>query len=313
MLKNIENLKKCLENFTYVYCKEENHYNGGVEHMDTLIKLPFIYDFDSALIRLSNDPVNAVNIQGRFVRIPMAEGNIVTVRGIGTKEEPLFQLEGMLNDLQINTVKTIFHFDQSLDDVQKHFQQTDLAPIFNKYEGMPLVRSFSLYGRLMKGIIHQQLNKAFANTLTMRFVEIYGQQVEGVWTYPSPEVVAQLQVAELRNMQFSERKAEYVIGLSKAIAEGGLNLEELRQLDEEEIVRILTNYRGIGPWTAQNFLLFGLGKPNLFPVADVGLQNALKKLWGMDRKPTKLEITERFSDWSPYMSYAALYLWKSIE
>lgn len=287
--------------------------NNGGRKMARLIELPFTYDFEHAIIRLANDPVNTVNIQERLVRIPMEEGNIITLQALGTKESPLFRIEDAQNEAQIETVKKIFHFTQSLETVQEHFLKTDLAPIFKAYEGMPLVRSFTLYGRLMKGIIHQQLNKAFANTLTMRFVEEYGERIDGVWSYPTPEVIAQLSVEELRDMQFSGRKAEYVIGLSKEIAEGRLHLNSLRKLDEEVIIQKLTKHRGIGPWTAQNFLMFGLGKPDLFPVADVGLQNALKKLWEMERKPTQLEITARFPNWRPYLSYAALYLWKSIE
>ena len=62
-----------------------------------------------------------------------------------------------------------------------------------------------------------------------------------------------------------------------------------------------------------SFLMSGLGRPNLFPLADIGLQNALKKLWGMDRKPTIDEMLVHFPDWTPYLSYAALYLWHSIE
>lgn len=154
---------------------------------------------------------------------------------------------------------------------------------------------------------------SFANTLTMRFVEAFGTEEAGVWRYPSPHRIATLDSAVLRNMQFSTRKADYMIGVSKAIAEGSLDLKKLKQLPDEEVIQVLTAYRGIGPWTAQNFLLFGLGRPNLFPFADIGLQNALQQLWGLDRKPTKEEIVARFPDWAPYLSYAALYLWRSIE
>lgn len=286
---------------------------GGGEEMKTIIKLPFVYDFDHALVRLASDPVNAVDIKKKMVSIPMEAGNIIQLRAVGTKEKPSFELDGALDEGQMNKVKEIFHFHQSLDEVTNHFLQTDLATIFKVYKGMPLIRSFSLYGRLMKGIIHQQLNKSFANTLTLRFVQKYGRQIEGGWMYPNPETVANLSVSALREMQFSERKAEYVIGLSQAIASGELDLNMLEKMEDEEVVRILTAYHGVGPWTAQNFLLFGLGRPNLFPLADVGLQNGLKKIWNMDRKPTKEEISTRFPDWAPYLSYAALYLWKSTE
>lgn len=147
----------------------------------------------------------------------------------------------------------------------------------------------------------------------MRFVETFGDSVEGVWRYPSPERIASLDVSVLRDMQFSNRKAEYIIGVSRAVVSGELDLQQLKRWEDAEVMEKLVSYRGVGPWTAQNFLMFGLGRPNLFPVADIGLQNALKQLWGLDRKPTKDEILACYPNWSPYLSYAALYLWRSIE
>ena len=281
--------------------------------IDRQIELPFVYDFDRALDRLAASPVNAVDCAQRMIRIPMAEGNIVTLRGMGTTQQPAFTIEGVLHDFQVEEIKSIFHFDRPLDGVQSHFVGTDLEALFMEHAGTPLIKSFSLYGDLMTSIIHQQLNLSFSHTLTQRFVESFGEQVDGVWCYPSPERIALLDVSELRDKQFSTRKAEYVIGLSRSIVEGTLDLEQLKRMDDEEVVAKLITFRGVGPWTAQNFLMFGLGRPNLFPLADIGLQNALKKLWGMDRKPTKEEMLKRFPDWSPYLSYAALYLWRSIE
>lgn len=281
--------------------------------IDINIKLPFKYDFDRALERLSGDPVNSVDVPNRSIRIPMEEGNIIKLQATGTKELPSFILGGALDELQIEEVKSNFHFNQSLDEIGSHFMATDLAPIFIEHEGTPLVQSFSLYGTLMRSIIHQQLNMSFANTLSMRFVENFGTETDGVWRYPSPETTAELEVATLREMQFSTRKAEYMIGLSQAIADGSLDLNKFKHQDDDEVTAELITYRGIGPWTAQGFLMSGLGRPNLFPLADIGLQNALKILWGMDQKPSKDEIAERFPDWTPYLSYAALYLWRSIE
>lgn len=276
------------------------------------IIVPFHYDFDRVLERLSMDPLHAVSLSEKSVRVPMAEGNVVGVRAVGGPSQPLFELSN-LQEGQLGRIKDIFHFDTSLDAVNAHFSNTSLAELFLEHQGTPLVREFSLYGSLMKSIIHQQLNLSFAHTLTSRFVQTYGHEKEGVWFYPAPQTIAGLQPEDLRAMQFSMRKAEYVIGLSQAIASGTLDLEGLEAETDEGVIAELVSYRGVGPWTAQSFLLFGLGRPNLFPIADIGLQNALKIQWQLPEKPKAEEIMRHLPEWSPYLSYAALYLWRSIE
>ncbi len=281
--------------------------------MTEIIHLQFPYDFDRVLDRLSMDPVITLNKKERYVLVPIDRHGISKVQATGTTDSPSFLIEGITDENQLQTIKEIFHFDRSLQPIHTHFANTNLSIVFEEHKGTPIIREFSLYGTLMKSIIHQQLNLSFAHTLTTRFVHTYGEQIGEVWLYPKPERIAKLQVDDLRALQFSTRKAEYVIGVSQAIMNGELNLEELAQKDDEIIMQTLVKYRGIGPWTAGSFLLFGLGRPNLFPLADIGLQNALKKLWEMKEKPTAEEISIHFPDWSPYLSYASLYLWRSIE
>jgi len=280
--------------------------------MITQLQLNFPYDFDRVIERLSMDPLISLNKEERYVLVPM-DRKIGKVQATGTTDKPSFLIEGIFEDVQYQTIKEIFHFDRSLEPIHDHFAKTNLAALFGEHRGTPIIRQFSLYATLMKSIIHQQLNLSFAHTLTTRFVHTFGEEVEGVWLYPQPEKIARLNVETLRDLQFSTRKAEYVIGVSKAIANRELNLEELAHEDDESIVQKLVKYRGIGPWTAGSFLLFGLGRPNLFPLADIGLQNALKKFWNLPEKPNAQEISSHFSEWSPYLSYAALYLWRSIE
>lgn len=165
----------------------------------------------------------------------------------------------------------------------------------------------------MKCIIHQQLNLSFAFTLTERFVHAFGEQKDGVWCYPEPKTITGLEYQDLRELQFSMRKAEYAIDISRMIAEGALNLAELTHLSDEDIMKKLITIRGIGPWTVQNVLMFGLGRPNLFPLADIGLQNAVKRRFALEDKPSKDVMLQVSSEWAPYLSYASLYLWRSIE
>lgn len=277
------------------------------------INLDFLYNFERVLDRLSMDPLISLNKEQRYVLIPTEEQVVYKVQATGTTESPTFKIEGPKNEQQLQNIKEIFHFDRSLEPINTHFVSTNLAALFQEHRGTPIIKEFSLYATLMKSIIHQQLNLSFAHTLTTRFVHTFGEQIDGVWFYPNPEIIGQLQVENLRELQFSTRKAEYVIGVSQAIASGALNLKALGLLDDETIIQTLVKYRGIGPWTAGSFLLFGLGRPNLFPLADIGLQNALKKLWTTDEKPKAHEISSHFPQWSPYLSYASLYLWRSIE
>ena len=267
---------------------------------------------EGVLGRLSLDPLNFVDLPNQTIKIPLDE-TIITVQSIGTFHEPKFMLTGLETEEHYKRVLSIFHLNRSLDPIHKHFLNTNLNSLFLKFEGTPIITDFSLYGNIIKSIIHQQLNLSFARTLTERFVHTFSRSKDGVWLFPSPKTIANLEVGKLREMQFSTRKAEYIIGISKAIAEGQLKLEALVEQSDAYIISELIKYRGIGPWTAESFLLFGLGRENLFPLADIGLQNSLKQLWQLDRKPMKSEITPHLSSWSPFNSYAALYLWRNIE
>lgn len=276
------------------------------------------YQFDRVLERLSLDPLNAVSLEQREVRLPLRnqakEPSIVTVRAAGTVDAPEFVVSGTDDqELMMEEVKRIFGWKESLQPVLDHFSKTSLFKLFEEHAGTPLVLDFQLYHCLMKCIIHQQLNLSFAFTLTERFVHTFGELKDGVWFYPLPETIAKLDYADLRDLQFSMRKSEYAIDTSRMIAEGILNLDELASLTDEEIMQKLVKIRGIGPWTVQNVLLFGLGRPNLFPMADIGLQNAIKCHFGLTDKPTKDEMLEMSREWQPYLSYASLYLWRSIE
>ncbi|RSK26075.1 DNA-3-methyladenine glycosylase 2 family protein [Bacillus sp. HMF5848] len=273
------------------------------------------YDFDRVLSRLALDPVHKVDMRQRTVEVPIYKVGVVgKVQAKGTTDQPSFILQADGHEkLVMQELSRIFQWQTRLSDIDQHFSNTTLASIFAEHKGTPIVLDFSPYSCLLKCIIHQQLNLAFAFTLTQRFVEKFGHTKDGVYFYPSPQEVSNLAYDQLRELQFSMRKAEYVIDTSRKIAEGELNLEALEKLNDAVVIREITKIRGIGPWTAQNFLMFGLGRANLFPTADIGIQNALKKHFGLNDKPTIAQMEEWSQPWHPYLSYASLYLWRSIE
>ncbi|HET7657373.1 MAG TPA: DNA-3-methyladenine glycosylase [Bacillales bacterium] len=275
------------------------------------------YDFEKALPRLAFDPLSVVDLKEKSLKVPLfIEGKpvVAVVKGIGTNEDPKFVVsckEGSKPEVMAKLTR-ILKWDTSLAKVSNHFSDTDIGELFERYAGTPLICDYDLYRALMKNIIHQQVNMKFAYTLTERFVKTYGFEREGIWFYPQPEKVARLTVDELRELQFSQRKAEYAIDTSRLISEGELVLDDFWEMEDEEIVDKLVKIRGIGRWTAECVLLFGLGRENLLPTADVGLQNAVKKWYGFDEKPKPEELRARGREWSPYQSYASLYLWESL-
>lgn len=277
------------------------------------------YDFDRVLDRYSLDPMISVNKNERSILVPLWIDKmpyIIKVMAIGTIEKPSFIVEGtdrLIKDDALKKVEHIFQWNESLEKVYEHFQHTSLASLFEQHRGTPLILDFDYYSSLARCIIHQQLNLKFAQTLTYRFAQHFGRVMDGVTFFPLPEEVAEIKTEQLRELQFSQRKAEYVIGLSKLIADGTLNLETLSNQSDEEIIHDLVKIRGIGKWTAENFLLFALGRKNLFPMADIGIQRAIQKFFHMDRKPTYEEMEDMAKEWQPYLSYASLYLWRSIE
>ncbi|WP_420825711.1 DNA-3-methyladenine glycosylase family protein [Thalassobacillus pellis] len=277
------------------------------------------YDFDYVLTRYAHDPLTKIDLQERWIDIPVqldTSRHVVRVHALGTTASPEFRIDGDTMDEKqevLDFVFSLFQWDRNLEKIHQHFLETNLEQLFNAHPGTPIVKDFQLYGCLVKTIIHQQLNMKFAYTLGARFIERYGEEVNGVWFHPQPETVAEIPYEDLRELQFSQRKAEYVIDTSRMIAEGQLDLQELSKKNDEEIVDKLVKIRGIGAWTAENWLLFGLGREDLLPKADIGIQNAVKFYLKQKMKPSIQEIADLSQRWEPYRSYASLTLWRSIE
>ncbi|MBO1581137.1 DNA-3-methyladenine glycosylase [Bacillus sp. XF8] len=276
------------------------------------------YHFEEVLRRLSFDPLNVVQLEEKVVYVPLLmdeEQIVVRVQGIGTFQNPQFWISSQTGEQKrvMKRIYSIFQWNESFQDIQSHFLNTSLRPLFETYAYTPLILEFDYFACLLRCIIHQQIHLKFATTLTEQFVKQYGTEKNGVFFFPTPERVANISIEELRNQKFSQRKAEYMIGLAKHIVEGKLDLAVLEKQTEEEVSAQLLPLRGIGAWTVQNFLLFGLGRKNMFPKADIGIQRALQGVFQLENKPDDALLEEVKQECDPYCSYAALYLWKSIE
>jgi DNA-3-methyladenine glycosylase II len=196
-------------------------------------------------------------------------------------------------------------------------QDKVLMALVDKYYGLRIICIPDLFEALVWAIMGQQINLTFAYTLKKRFGEQYGESLtfegETFWLFPSFEKIAAINVEDLRNLQFTYRKAEYIIGIAKEMTNGGLTKELLLQkIDYQQIQKSLMMIRGIGAWTADYVMMKCLHQTSSFPIADVGLHNALKNLLGLKEKPTIEEIEEYAANWEGWQAYATFYLWRSL-
>ncbi|MGE7871401.1 DNA-3-methyladenine glycosylase family protein [Bacillus paramycoides] len=282
------------------------------------VTLEYPYHFEEVLKRLSFDPLNVIQLDEKVIYIPLSideEQIVVRLQGIGTVQNPQFWLSSQTGDQEkaMRRMRSIFHWNDPFQNIQNHFLNTSLRPLFETYAYTPIILEFDYFACLLRCIIHQQINLKFATVLTERFVKRYGTEKNGVLFFPTPERVANIPIEELREQKFSQRKAEYMVGLAKHIVDGKLDLARIENETEEEVSAQLLPIRGIGAWTVQNFLMFGLGRKNMFPKADIGIQRALQGVFQLENKPDDAFLEKVKQECEPYCSYAALYLWKSIE
>jgi DNA-3-methyladenine glycosylase II len=161
---------------------------------------------------------------------------------------------------------------------------------------------------LVGAIVSQQLSTKAAATIFARFLALFPDS-----QIPDAAAIAAVDDAALRAVGLSGQKVGYLRDLSARIADGRLNLEELDALSDEIVIERLTAVKGFGRWTAEMFLMFRLHRPDVLPVGDLGIVNAVKKLYGLSKQPEAKRIQKIGEAWRPYRSVASWYLWQSLK
>ncbi|WP_214703554.1 MULTISPECIES: DNA-3-methyladenine glycosylase [unclassified Exiguobacterium] len=191
-----------------------------------------------------------------------------------------------------------------------------LAPLIEVHRGLRMIGFPDLFEALTWAIIGQQITLSFAYTIKRRFVERYGEQrvVEGrtYWTFPRAERIASLEPEALRELQFSRRKAEYIIDIAREITGGTLSKSALQSQSSTDTRQRLLAIRGVGEWTADYVLMKCFQDASAFPVADVGLHQAIQHRLGTTEKPTIEEVRRYGESWKGWEGYATFYLWRSL-
>ncbi len=177
-----------------------------------------------------------------------------------------------------------------------------LEPYVREYGPRTLVPADDIYQRLVVSLIRQQVSMAAAAAIRERLFRQFDI---------TPEQMAETDPEKLAATGLSEAKTEYVKSTATAFLERGYSRKYFRDMDDEDCVAELTTVRGIGPWTAKMFLLFALGRQDVFPVEDLGVRRGMEIV--CEREMSRGEMTDRANDWQPYRSYASLYLWEAYE
>ncbi|MGH7995755.1 MAG: Ada metal-binding domain-containing protein [Opitutaceae bacterium] len=211
-------------------------------------------------------------------------------------------------------VAELLGLDQDAPAFARLAKRLGFARLVDGRPGLRIARTLSLFDGLTWAIIGQQINFPFACILRRRLVEFAGQPLgNGLYCPPTPEAVAALDPDRLGPLQFSRRKAEYLVGAAKLAASGQLDLEGLKRLSATRVERVLMGIRGLGPWSVNYFMMRSLGFPDCVPVGDTGVTSGLKALFALDERPDAEATLRLMSVFSPHRSLAISHLWQLLQ
>jgi DNA-3-methyladenine glycosylase II len=160
---------------------------------------------------------------------------------------------------------------------------------------------------LVRSIISQQISVKAARSIRDRLIQLAAPEKI------NPEVLLRLGVDELRTVGISPQKARYLLDLASRVDDGTVRLSRIGRMSDDEVIVELTQVTGIGRWTAEMFLMFALGRFDVFPVGDLGVRNAMKTLYSFDDSTPVADYHEVAETWKPFRSVASWYCWRSLE
>jgi DNA-3-methyladenine glycosylase II len=197
-----------------------------------------------------------------------------------------------------------------LPEIMVYLKRSDpiLAGLFNKIQPTVLRPSKNYFESLAGAIISQQLSGKAADTILKRFKALFGPK-----GFPSPAQVLARSDSDLRAVGVSGAKASYIKNLAAAFEDNSLDFNRINKKTDEEIIEMLVKIKGIGRWTAEMFLIFSLGRPDVFSFGDLGLRNAVKKLYKLRKDPSPARLQQLSKRWQPHRTTASLYLWASLD
>ncbi|WP_435352968.1 DNA-3-methyladenine glycosylase family protein [Emticicia sp. SJ17W-69] len=288
------------------------------------LPIPKEFSFTETLRFLTRNEKECLHtVKGETVlKVLEIDGELVlfSINFINTSLQIIIHTPNFSDEVVICIKKYVQHWfdlEANLSDFYKTAQKDEvLANLCQRFYGLRMVGMPDLFESLVWSIIGQQINLNFAYSLKERLVKNFGKSLvydgKEFFALPTPERLASLSLEDFLPHQFSRSKAQYILNISKAFAEGDLAQKDLEQLPFDEIREKLVKIKGIGNWTANYSMMKSLKNYDAFPVEDVGLHNAVKNQYGLEEKPRIKDLHSMAEKWAGWKGYATFYFWHSL-
>ncbi|MBK9284131.1 MAG: DNA-3-methyladenine glycosylase 2 family protein [Sphingobacteriaceae bacterium] len=182
-----------------------------------------------------------------------------------------------------------------------------LKPVIAKHGPVKLKKNKDIYFMLLRAIAGQQLSVKAAATIWQKFLNLFPDQ------YPHAHSILHLKSSQMRTCGLSFQKISYMVNIAQFSLQETLDYEILKSKKNDELIEYLIQIKGVGKWTIEMILMFGLGRTDVFPLNDLGIQNGMRKLYRIkstDKKVLLNKMEKIASSWKPYRTIACMYIWK---
>ena len=197
----------------------------------------------------------------------------------------------------------------NIDKGLNHLKQVDekMGVLIAEFEKPEFKKDLNYFEALVRAIVYQQLSGKAALKIYKRFNNLFPEK-----KHFTPIMVKKRSHEELRSTGLSNQKASYIHNIANTFNTGSVP-NDIETLGDNDIIEWLTKIKGVGPWTAEMFLMFTLNRPDVFPVTDLGIQKGFKLFFQLDEIPKPDKMIEKAESWRPYRTLASWYLWRLIE
>lgn len=185
-------------------------------------------------------------------------------------------------------------------------REPNISSVIHAIEMPDFTPSQRIYFDLLESIVSQQLSVKVASVIFNRFLLLFPDQ------YPHAEQLITFDIEQLRRVGLSNQKAHYLQNVAHFFTQHDIENKNWYEMSDDEIIKFLSQIKGVGTWTVEMLLIFSLARPDVFPVGDLGIQQGMAKLFGLQEtgKALKNKMLELAEPWRPWRTVACRYVWR---